>query len=70
MYGFTFCHYNCIGDIMVNMFDSSAGDRECELRSGQPKDYIVGMWCSSAKHAALRTNSKDWLARNQINASE
>jgi hypothetical protein len=28
------------------------------------------MCCFSAKHAALRRKSKDWLARNQNNVSE
>jgi len=28
------------------------------------------MCCFSAKHAALRSKSKDWLARNQDNVSE
>jgi hypothetical protein len=39
-------------------------------RSGQTKDDEIGMCCSSAKHAVLRRKSKDWLARNQDNASE
>jgi hypothetical protein len=39
------------------------------LRSGQTKDYQIGMCCFSAKHAALRRKSKDWLARNQNNVS-
>jgi hypothetical protein len=28
------------------------------------------MCCFSAKHAALRSKSKDWLARNRNNVSE
>jgi hypothetical protein len=35
----------------------------------QHKDYIIGICCFSAKHAALRRKSKDWLARNQDNVS-
>jgi len=27
--------------------------------------YIIGICCFSAQHAALRSKSKDWLARNQ-----
>ena len=46
---------------MVNML---------EPRSGQIKDYNIGIFCFSAKHAALRRKSKDWLARNQDNVSE
>ena len=33
-------------------------------------DYKIGICCFSAKHAALRRKSKDWLARNQNNVSE
>jgi hypothetical protein len=41
-----------------------------ESRSGQNKDYKIGMCCFSVKHAALRRKSKDWLARNQDNVPE
>jgi hypothetical protein len=37
---------------------------------GQTKDYEIGICCFSAKHAALRRKSKDWLPRNQNNVSE
>jgi hypothetical protein len=43
----------------------SAADHGFEPRSGQTKDYEIGICCFSAKHAALRRKSKDWLARNQ-----
>jgi hypothetical protein len=33
-------------------------------------DYKIGICCFSAKHAALRRKSKDWLAQNQNNVSE
>ena len=33
--------------------------------SGQTKDYNICNCCFTAKHAALRRNSKDWLAWNQ-----
>jgi hypothetical protein len=36
-------------------------------RSGQPNDYQIGICCFSAKHAALRRDDKNWLARNQNN---
>ena len=39
-------------------------------QSGQTKDYEIGICCFSAKHAALRRKSKDWLARNHDNVSE
>jgi hypothetical protein len=55
---------------MVSVLTSSAVDRRFELWSGQTKDYKIGMCCFSAKHAALRRKSKDWLERNQANVSE
>ena len=55
---------------MVSMLASSAVDRGFEPWSGQHKDYKIGMCCFSAKHAALRSKSKDWLARSQNNVSE
>ena len=48
-----------IGGVMVSM-----------LASGQTKDYRIGICCFSAKHAALRSKSKDWLAWHQNNMSE
>ena len=63
-------HGNRIGGVMVKVLDSSAVDRGFEPRSGQTKDYKIGICCFSAKHAALRRKSKDWLARNQNNVSE
>jgi hypothetical protein len=55
---------------MVSELASSLVDRGFETRSGQTKDYNIGICCFSAKHAALRRKSKDWLARNQDNVSE
>jgi hypothetical protein len=55
---------------MISMLASCAVYREFELRSGQAKDYTIGLCCFSAKHAALRIMNKDWLARNQDNVSE
>jgi hypothetical protein len=55
---------------MVSVLASSAVDRGFEPRSGQTKDCKIGICCVSAKHAALRRKSKDWLARNQNNVSE
>ena len=54
-----------IGDVMVSVLASSAVDRGFEPRSVQTQDYKIGICCFSAKHAALRRKSKDWLARNQ-----
>ena len=55
---------------MVSVLASSAVDRWFEPRSDQAKDYKIGIYCFSAKHAALRRKSKDWLARNRDNVSE
>ena len=55
---------------MVSRFVSSAVDHGFEPRSGQTKDYKIGICCFTANHAALRRKSKDWLARNQNNVSE
>ena len=55
---------------MVSVLVSSAVNCGFESRSGQTKDYKIGMCCFSAKHAELRRKSKDWLARNQNNVSD
>ena len=55
---------------MVSVLSSSAIDRGLESRSGQTKDYKIGICCFSAQHAALGGKSKDWLAHNQDNVSE
>ena len=55
---------------MVRVLASSVVERGLESRSGQTKDFKIGICCFSAKHAALRRKSKDWLARNQNNVSE
>jgi hypothetical protein len=44
---------NHIGDVMINVLAI--------------KDYNIGICCFSARHAALRRKSKDWLARNRDN---
>ena len=55
---------------MDSVIASSVVDHGFEPRSGQTRDYKIGSCCFSAKHAALRRKSKDWLARNQNNVSE
>jgi hypothetical protein len=55
--------------VMVSVLVSSAVDRGFEPRSDQTKDYKNGICYFSAKYAALRKKSKDWLARNQNNVS-
>ena len=57
---------NRIDGIMVSVLASRAVDRGLEPRSSQTKDYKIGICCFSAKHAALRSKSKDWLARIRI----
>ena len=52
------------------MLASSVIDCGYELRSCQTKEYKIGICCFSAKNAALRRKSKDWLARHQNNVSE
>ena len=55
---------------MVSMLALSAVDHRFDPWSGQTKDYKIGIYCFSAKHAALSRKSKDWLARNQDDVSE
>ena len=43
---------------------SNAVGRAFYPRSGQTKDYKIGICCFSTKYVALRRKSKDWLARN------
>ena len=57
-----------ISGVMVSVLDSSAVDRGFEPRSGQTKDYNIGICCFSAKHASFRR--KNWLAGNRDNESE
>jgi hypothetical protein len=59
-----------IGGVIASMLASSAVDRGFEPQSGQTKDDKIGICTFSAKHAALRRTSKDWLVRNQNNMSE
>ena len=59
-----------IGGVMVSVLASSAVDRGLESRSGQTKDYAIGMCCFYAKHAALQRKKEDWLARNLNHVSE
>jgi hypothetical protein len=43
---------------MVSMLASSAVDCVFEPRSGQAKDYKIGICCFSAKHAALKEKNQ------------
>ena len=50
---------NRIGGVMVRVLSSCAVDRGFEPRSGQTKEYGIGICRFSVKHAALRRKSKD-----------
>ena len=61
------------GQSKDHSFDPGSGqskDYSFDPGSGQSKDYEIGICCFSAKHAALRSKSKDWLALNEDNMSE
>jgi hypothetical protein len=49
---------NRIGDVVVSVLAMSAVDRGFEPRSGQTKEYKIGICCFSAKHAALIKSSQ------------
>ena len=53
--------------VMSRVLASSAIGSRFEPRSGQTKDYKIGICCFSAKHAVLRSKSKDGLTRNKDN---
>ena len=56
--------------VLVNVLASRAVGRGFQSRSGQTKDFKIGICCFSAKHVALKRKDKDWSARNQNNVSE
>jgi len=62
--------YNHISGVMVSLLASRALDHGFDPKSGQTKDNKVGICCFSTKHTALKSKSKDWLARNHDNVSE
>jgi hypothetical protein len=51
---------------MVSVLASSVVDRGFKSRSSQTRDYKIGICCLSAKQAALRRKSKDWLAQKAV----
>ena len=67
---YALCELLHVGGVIVSLLASSVVDRVFEPRSGQTKDYKIGISCFSDKHAALRRKSKDRLARNQDNVPE
>jgi hypothetical protein len=57
------------GGVVANVLTSSEVDRGFGPRSDQTKDYKSGISSFSAKHAASRRKSKDWVAWNQASVS-
>jgi len=55
---------------MVSVLASSAVDLGFESRSGHTKYYEIGNCWFFAKHTALSSMSKNWLAVNQDNVSD
>ena len=55
---------------MVSVLGLSAVGQWFEPCVCETKDYKNGICCFFAKHTALRSNSKDWLAQNQNNVSK
>ena len=55
---------------MVSVLASSVEYRGFKLRSGQTKDYEIGMCFFSTKHTTLMRKHKDWIARNQDTVSD
>ena len=61
---------NGTGGVMVSVLASSTVDRVFKPRSGQTKEHKIGICCFSAKHAALKKKSKDWMAQDHDNVSK
>jgi len=60
-------HYrNHISSVIVSVLASSPVDRGFELRSGQTKDYEIGICCFSAMHAALRKEKEQRLVGSEL----
>jgi len=57
---YTPLHHIC--GVMDSVLALSEVDRGFDFRSGQTKDFEIGICCFSAKHIAWRRKSKDWLA--------
>jgi cytochrome c biogenesis protein CcdA len=49
----------CIGGVIVSVLASSAVDRGFDPRSGQTKNYKIGICCFSSKHLALKIKSNN-----------
>ena len=57
---------DCIGGVMVSMLASSAVDCGFKSRSGQTKNYKIGICCFYGKHAALRSTQVQRLVDSAI----
>ena len=44
----------CIGGVMVSMLASSGVDRGFDPKSGQTKEYKIGICCFSAKACSIK----------------
>ena len=56
--------------VKVSVLALTALDHGFESQSCQIKNYKIGICCFSAKYAALKRKSKDWMVQNQDNVSE
>ena len=61
---------NHVGGVMVCVLALDTVDCGFKPRSVQTKDYEISIRCFSAKHAGLRSKSKDGLTWNQDNVYE
>ena len=59
--------YSRIGGIIVSVLASSVMFSGFEARSGQTKDYEIGICCFSAKQTVINRKGKCWLALNKDN---
>ena len=59
LYLFISFKHNSTGGVMVRVLALSAVDRGFDPRSGQSKDYEIGICCFSTKYATLRRKGKD-----------
>ena len=60
----TKCSYysDPLGGVVFSILASIVADRGFEPRSGQAKDYKIGICCFSTKQTAIKNKSKFWQA--------
>jgi hypothetical protein len=56
----TITKQNDIGCVIVGVLASNVIVRWTKPRSGQTKDYKIGVCCFTTKHSVLRSKNKDW----------